>query len=101
MERDDTDVEWEARIEARDKRTPNPENRAGWIFRELKSKYPNLTNWDLLCFSAEFLASNVLVYEWLQKDIIKELLQRIYVAHYALDDIPDTGIVLPTEEKPN
>lgn len=101
MESDDRDIEFEARIETRDKGTPNPENRAGWIFRELKSKYPNLTNWDLLCFASEFIASNVLAYEWLPREEIKLILRRIYIAHYMLEEIPDTGVPFQTEEKPN
>jgi hypothetical protein len=79
-------------MEERDEETPSPEVRAGYILNLLLDKNKDLTNWDLLCFAMEYLASQVLVYEWLDKAAIVRLNSAIYTAHYFRDEIPETGI---------
>ncbi|HEY4698909.1 MAG TPA: hypothetical protein VIH27_00850 [Nitrososphaerales archaeon] len=79
-------------MEERDGETPSPEIRAGYILNLIKDTNNNITNWDLVCFSIEFLASQVLVYDWLDKKIVELLTMKIYQAHYFRDEIPETGI---------
>jgi len=82
----------ESRIEARDEETPSPEVRAGFILNLLKDTNNDLTNWDILCFVVEFLASQVMVYSWLDQKSVRELTTKVYQAHYFRDEIPETGI---------
>lgn len=76
----------------RDAETPAPEVRAGYIYKLLKEHGPELTNWDLLCFCSEYLASQLAVYDWLSPMSVRIITIRVMEAHYYRDDIPETGV---------
>jgi hypothetical protein len=80
------------RIEERDLKSPNPEVRAGYILNLIKNTNNDVTNWDLICFCVEFLGAQIAVYDWLDQDMIRTLTQRVYIAHYTRNDIPETGV---------
>lgn len=82
----------ESRMDERDKETPSPEVRAGYVLNLIKDANNDITNWDLLCFAIEYLGSQVLVYDWLSAKAILLLNTEIYQAHYFRDEIPETGV---------
>lgn len=90
----ETDRELEQRISERDKLTPSPEVRAGYILNLIKDHNNDITNWDLLCFCSEYLGSQVLVYDWLDMNAVRAIVSTIQEAHYMRDDIPDSGVKL-------
>lgn len=80
------------RLAARDKVTLSPEQRAGTIYKKLKEIYPDITNWDLVCFCAEFLGSQIEVYPWLEVNCVQQIARRVNAAHYMREEIPESGL---------
>lgn len=76
-------------MEEADKKSPSPEQRATVVLYILKQAAPDLTSWDLVCFSAEFLGYISTALPFLEKDA-KSLARLVYTAHY-LDLSNDTG----------
>ena len=79
-------------MEERDKETPSPGVRAGYILNLIKETDPDITNWDLLCFCIEYLGSQILIYDWLSHKASSDLIVQIYQAHYFRVEPPETGI---------
>ena len=57
-----------------------PEARARKVYVYLASA-GRFTNWDLVCFSAEYIASMVGSLPWLDT-VAKDLIRLVYLAHY-------------------
>lgn len=58
------------------------------IIKSINGKLPRdkeITDWDLMCFCAEYLGSQSLAYPWLQSSI-KPVLSLIYNQHYLLNE---------------
>jgi hypothetical protein len=70
-----------SKMEEIDKKYMSPEERAREIYNILRKAAPNLTNWDLLCFCAEYTAFMAVANEWL-KPYAGPLARTIYTAHY-------------------
>lgn len=68
----------------RDLKDPSPEVRAERIFSYLQETQPNLTEWDLICFSVNYLALIMPAFPYIEKPI-KEIASLIYTAHYSDD----------------
>lgn len=75
--------ELEKQIEKIDKLTPSPSARAKKVLEILS--HHKFSNWDLICFSVEYFASQALVYTWL-KVYIKPVVRVIYNAHYYMPE---------------
>lgn len=69
-------------IEAVDKVKESPDNRAMRVYNVLKIN-SELTNWDIICFCSQFLASQIHALPWL-KVPVKHLSQLIYTQHYVM-----------------
>lgn len=76
---------------------PSPEERAKKVYSFLKKS--DFSNWDLVCFAVEYLASSSLVWTWMQK-YIKPLVRIVYTAHYVMteDTLKMEGKVNELEE---
>lgn len=72
-----------------DAQEPSPSKRAMAIYSVLQQHAPELTAWDLLCFSVEYLGKIALQHSWLT-DYIKPIARIVYTAHY-FDDHTDTA----------
>lgn len=81
------------RIRERDELTPSPEIRAKFILDLIQDHNKELTNWDILCFCSEYLGSQVLIYEWLESELVQRIATRVQLAHYLNDELPDTGVI--------
>lgn len=51
---------------------------------------PDLTDWDLVCFAAEYLGMMVNVHPWLEEDA-KHICSLVYTAHYLTPDVDVTS----------
>ena len=78
-----------AKIKELDATQPSPDERAKVVFHLLKTHFPELTEWDLLCFSAEFLGYMSQRYLWMQAEA-KKMCSLVYNAHYVLNEQHDT-----------
>jgi hypothetical protein len=58
----------------------SPEHRADRVYEYLKAN-PEFTNWDLLCFAAEYTGSMAGALPWLLQPA-KDLVRVVYIAHY-------------------
>lgn len=58
----------------------SPEARAARVYEHLK-KNPEFTNWDALCFAAEFTGSMAGACVWLVTPA-RDLVRAVYTAHY-------------------
>lgn len=88
------------RMEDTDKHIASPEARARHVFNILKTKAPELTQWDLVCFSAEFLGMQSAAYPWLRENSIA-LCKLIYHAHYiATEGVDRESSLRNTSEQP-
>lgn len=85
------------KILERDEEVPSPEVRAGIILEKLREVYPDINNWDLLCFCAEFLGSQIHAYPWLEEEAVKLIARRVNFAHYVFDEPPESGITSATQ----
>lgn len=70
-----------ARIKEIDSIIPSPQQRATKIFNLLRRTDPDLSQWDLLCFCAEFLGMQSQTFHWLEEPA-KRVAMLIYHAHY-------------------
>lgn len=71
---------------------PSPEDRANVVWEIIRRHAPDLTTWDIVCFSAQFLGWQSENLPWIGP-AAKHLLRLIFTAHY-MDretDIP-TGL---------
>ena len=82
MDQDDSSTEFDlARILEFAKTDRNgPGDRTKRVFTHL-AKSGQFTNWDLICFCAEYLASQVGTLPWLEPPA-KWLIRLVYMAHY-------------------
>lgn len=71
----------EKRIAAVDEVIVSPSERATHIWTLLKAEHPDLTDWDVLCFAAEYMAMQSNVYMWLEEPV-KKVVGLVYLAHY-------------------
>lgn len=67
-------------LEFAKKDTNGPGDRTKRVFAHL-AKSGQFTNWDLICFCAEYLASQVGTLPWLEPPV-KWLIRLVYMAHY-------------------
>ncbi len=79
-----------------DKQIASPSERASLVWQYLKSEHPDLTDWDLVCFSAEYLGMMVQVHPWLE-ELAKKLNMLVYTAHYLT---PDTDVESSIKREP-
>lgn len=93
----------QAAVSKIDSKYASPSERAAHIWNILRTEHPNLTNWDLICFSSEYLGTMSTMMEWLKKPV-QELLRLVYTAHYyATQDVePEStiGVFTPAGEQP-
>lgn len=80
------------RINERDKVTPSPEERAGYILNLIKDNNNDITDWDIICFCSEYLGAMVINYNWLEVECIQLITRRVQTAHYTRDEIPESGV---------
>ena len=87
------DTQLGSRIKAVDSLTPSPEDRAQAVFSLLHSNFGSITDWDLLCFSVQFVAMLSERYPWLEQGA-RDLNGLVYTAHYMMSAEHDieTGI---------
>ena len=71
----------EEKMLKQDETIPSVSDRAVRIYSILKKE--DVTNWDVICFCVEYLASMSLMYEWL-KPYVKPIVSIVYKAHYYL-----------------
>lgn len=60
----------------------SPRMRGVRVMEVLKKHTPNTLDWDVLCFSIEFLSAMIEVHPWLDKQSITRIKRLIYLAHY-------------------
>ncbi len=72
-------------IDERDKKYLNPTERAIVLYEMLHKEHPQLTTWDLICFSAYWLLTMSAQFAWL-KPAAKELARLVTFAHYHMDE---------------
>lgn len=73
-------------IDAVDKVKESPDSRALRVYNLIKDN-PKVTNWDVICFCSQFLASQIHSLPWLNAPV-KVLSRLIYTQHYVM--IEDT-----------
>lgn len=78
-----------------DKQIASPSERAALVWNLLRSEHPDLTDWDLICFSTEYLGMMVQVHPWLE-ELAKKLAALVYTAHYLT---PDTDVSSSIERR--
>jgi hypothetical protein len=66
-----------------DNKTPTPSDRANKVYKILMST--EVSNWDCVCFAAEFLGMMVPVMPWIEKSA-KEISKLVYTQHYLLSE---------------
>lgn len=71
----------QALIERVDKIIASPSQRAYKVWTRLKEVGPGFSDWDLICFSIEFLGAQSHVYPWLEEPV-KSISRLVYTAHY-------------------
>lgn len=88
-------------VAERVKDDPNgPSQRTLRVYQVLAAS-GKFTNWDLICFSAEYLGSHVGILPWLMEPA-RHLMRLVYIAHYIrfetiawMDKVTSAG---PSEE---
>ncbi len=68
-----------------DDSTSSPKNRATKVYDVLLNSDVDLSNLDLICFSAEYLGSQVPTAPWLER-VAKEVAWAVYATYYVLKD---------------
>lgn len=81
MEKDNSRFERAAQVALGDSIDLSPEDRAKHVFNLIKEKAPELTNWDLICFSANYLGMISGAFPWLEVPA-KHICKLVYTAHY-------------------
>lgn len=69
------------RMKLTDNQFASPDERARYIFNILRKYAPQATQWDLVCFAAEFLGMQAPALPALH-DHAKALLKLVYMMHY-------------------
>jgi hypothetical protein len=69
-----------------DQRIASPSERAKLVWDIIRTHAPELTDWDVICFSAEYLGMMVNVQPWLEIPV-KEVSKLVYTAHYLTPDV--------------
>lgn len=64
-----------------DAKVPSPECRAAFIFDHLQATLVGATNWDLFCFSVEYLGRQIATFPMIER-LVKSLVMFLYTAHY-------------------
>lgn len=77
----DADSKLKARLTELDASYPSPDERARVVWEILRSKAPDLTDWDVVCFAANYLGWQSQNFTWLEDDA-KKLCRMVYTAHY-------------------
>lgn len=82
------------RIIAVDELVPSPSVRARMIFGILhhSAQGQTLTDWDVVCFCAEFLGMITSVYPWLEDDV-RKIAKLVYTAHYLNENWKDENVL--------
>jgi len=75
-----TELDFRAALKFAEDDPNGPGERTKRVFAHLQ-KSGQFTNWDLICFSTEYLASQVGVLSWLETPV-KWLIRLVYIAHY-------------------
>lgn len=71
-------------IEEVDKITESPSSRAVKVLDILQAHGKDqLTNWDIVCFCAEYLGSQIYAFPWLE-EFAKRLVRLVYTQHYIM-----------------
>lgn len=78
-------AEIEKAIDERDARFLSPTERAARFYRELQKRYPELTNWDLVCFCSYYLMVAANEFPFLEEPV-KEVARLITFTHYRMDE---------------
>ena len=86
-----------SRVARLDSETPAPEERARVIWELIRSRFPDLTDWDLLCFCVNYIAMQSQQWNWLEAPA-KELNRLVYIAHYVLTEEHDLSSRLKRNE---
>jgi hypothetical protein len=74
----------------------NPTERYTKVKGILKEHEKEITDWDLICFSAMFLMSMSSAFSWLLPEGVKAIAQNVHFAHYY---DPDTNIGIQYRRK--
>ncbi len=77
-------------LERVDHATPGPGERAAYVWELLQHEHPELTDWDVVCFAANFLGYMSPALPWLHEDA-KHICNLVYKAHYLNGDKIDTA----------
>jgi hypothetical protein len=85
MGADDKLAEFDKRVAERDAKFENPAQRALRVYKILHDTHPELTTWDLVCFSTEWLALMAAGWDWL-KEPAKSINRIVYEAHYFMPE---------------
>lgn len=93
MDQIDRKLQRRAAIAAKDPRQPSPEERASVVWSLLRENFPDLTDWDLLCFAVEYMGSMSIQWPWLE-NVAKAAVSLVYTAHYEAmtDEATATGL---------
>lgn len=75
---------YEKMIQEKDLVTESPDKRAVRVFALLKERCPDLTQWDLLCFCAEYIGMQATTHQLLERGA-RDILGNLYSIHYLLD----------------
>jgi hypothetical protein len=75
----------EARMKVVDGLMPSPEERAEVVWTLLRSHFPDLTDWDILCFATQYIAMQSAQWTWLLEPA-KELSNLVHTAHYMMNE---------------
>lgn len=85
-----SDSELEQQIVKTDHGTPSPGARAERVWAILREVAPELTDWDLVCFAANYLGWQSSNYLWLVSDA-KAICKLVYAAHYLNEGVDVTA----------
>jgi hypothetical protein len=79
---------------------PSPDERAAAVWLLLRENFPDLTDWDVLCFASGVIAMLSQSYPWLEKDA-KSINGLIHTAHYMLSEDHNLATGLKRASKPD
>jgi hypothetical protein len=82
---DESRAEIDRVMEERDKLYLNPVERSLAIYEYLHKNHPELTTWDLVCFSSYWLATMSPQFPWL-RPVAREAVRMVTFAHYNMKD---------------
>lgn len=99
MEKGNGPTQLDAIIGIVDEASPSPERRATVVWSLMKHHFPDLTDWDVLCFSVQFIAIMSQTWNWLEKDA-RSLNSLLYTAHYMMTGDHDISTGLKRDKPP-